>query len=71
MKEKETVICDFCSGDGYFKDTGEPCRHCNGEGKVTRKQIKKKMDSEPEILKHSPTVDEWIMEQQRKRGIIK
>jgi DnaJ-class molecular chaperone len=63
MKVSIKSICPVCDGNGYLIDENI-CRKCRGTGVV----VKKERD-EPEILKHSPTVDEWILEQQRKRKI--
>ena len=70
MKPNET-ICPSCNGAGYTPNSGEEeiCRRCLGTGIIVKKEKENKTDNE--VVKHSPTVDEWIEEQQRKRGIIK
>jgi RecJ-like exonuclease len=71
--KKEIIICESCNGAGYNPQSGEEqiCHNCKGTGTLTRKKLKEITDREPEILKHSPTIDEWIESVQRQRGLIK
>jgi DnaJ-class molecular chaperone len=68
MKPNE-IICSACDGNGYCGD--EICKLCHGSGVMTRKRLTEITETEQELPKHSLTVDEWVLEQQRKRGLIK
>mgnify|MGYP001446278027 FL=1 len=63
--KKEKIICVVCDGQGCIGP--DICKSCRGTGKV----YKKEKQAEPEQVRHSLTVDEWVEMIQRKRGIIK
>jgi RecJ-like exonuclease len=67
---KDEIICSNCDGTGELKD-GEVCRDCIGEGTLKRKNLKEITDRESEILRHSPTIDEFVEAYKRKKGLIK
>ena len=67
MKINIKNICHICNGAGYNPNSGEEeiCYKCKGLGIITKKE------KETEILRHSPTIDEFVEAYKRKKGLIK